>query len=233
VIKLEDVTVAVAGEPILRDVNLEFKPGLHLVIGRNGSGKSTLLKTIAGLVKPVKGRVLVYGRDIHSLTRREVVKLVGYTWQNPYAGFVEASVRDELEFTRRVTGVELNKEIIELLVPRHLMDRNPFTLSGGEAKRVSLASILALDQPVWLLDEPFDFLDTSGVEAVIKLIFRGVEKGKVVIVASANMAYLHVFRDSRVVLISRGVVTFEGDFKDLSLSILEEHGVPTKTLMCG
>jgi ABC-type cobalt transport system, ATPase component len=232
-ILVEDVTVAYNGQTVIRDIHLEFKPGLHIVLGRNGSGKSTLLKTIAGLLKPLKGRVLISGRDIHRLPRKEAVKLVGYTWQNPYAGFVETTVRDELEFTSRVSGVPLNREIVELLVPRSLMNKNPFNLSGGEAKRVSIASILAIDQPVWLLDEPFDYLDAEGVESLIKIINYGLTKNKAIIVASANLAYLHMLEGSQVVVLSSGEIVFKGSLRDLDDSSLNEHGIPTRILICG
>jgi energy-coupling factor transport system ATP-binding protein len=232
-ILVEDVTIAYNGQTIIRDINLEFKPGLHIVLGRNGSGKSTLLKTIAGLLKPLKGRVLISGRDIHRLPRKEAVKLVGYTWQNPYAGFVETTVRDELEFTSRVSGVPLKQEIVELLVPRSLMNKNPFNLSGGEAKRVSIASILAIDQPVWLLDEPFDYLDAEGVESLIKIINYGLTENKTIIIASANLAYLHMLEGSQVLVLSSGEIVFRGSLRDLNNSSLKEHGIPTRILMCG
>jgi energy-coupling factor transport system ATP-binding protein len=232
-ILVEDVTLAYNGQTVIRDINLEFKPGLHIVLGRNGSGKSTLLKTIAGLLKPLKGRVLISGRDIHRLPRKEAVKLVGYTWQNPYAGFVETTVRDELEFTSRVSGVPLKQEIVELLVPRSLMNKNPFNLSGGEAKRVSIASILAIDQPVWLLDEPFDYLDAEGVESLIKIINYGLTENKTIIIASANLAYLHMLEGSQVLVLSSGEIVFRGSLRDLNNSSLKEHGIPTRILMCG
>ncbi len=232
-ILVEDVTIAYNGQTVIRDINLEFKPGLHIVLGRNGSGKSTLLKTIAGLLKPLKGRVLISGRDIHRLPRKEAVKLVGYTWQNPYAGFVETTVRDELEFTSRVSGVPLKQEIVELLVPRSLMNKNPFNLSGGEAKRVSIASILAIDQPVWLLDEPFDYLDAEGVESLIKIINYGLTENKTIIIASANLAYLHMLEGSQVLVLSSGEIVFRGSLRDLNNSSLKEHGIPTRILMCG
>ncbi|MEM0004982.1 MAG: ABC transporter ATP-binding protein [Desulfurococcaceae archaeon] len=232
-ILVEDVTIAYNGQTVIRNINLEFKPGLHIVLGRNGSGKSTLLKTIAGLLKPLKGRVLISGRDIHRLPRKEAVKLVGYTWQNPYAGFVETTVRDELEFTSRVSGVPLKQEIVELLVPRSLMNKNPFNLSGGEAKRVSIASILAIDQPVWLLDEPFDYLDAEGVESLIKIINYGLTENKTIIIASANLAYLHMLEGSQVLVLSSGEIVFRGSLRDLNNSSLKEHGIPTRILMCG
>ncbi|MEM4762439.1 MAG: ABC transporter ATP-binding protein [Desulfurococcaceae archaeon] len=232
-IKVEDVTVTYNGHKIIENINLELKPGLHIVLGKNGSGKSTLLRTIAGLIKPMKGRVFINGRDVHKTPRKEAVKLVGYAWQNPYAGFVETTVKDELEFTSKVTGVSLNNEIVEILVPKYLMNRNPFTLSGGEAKKVSMASILALDQPVWLLDEPFDYLDSDGVESVIKVINYGIEKNKTIVVASANLAYLHMLDADQVLVLSRGEVVFRGLINDLNNSVLRDLGIPSKIMMCG
>lgn len=232
-IAVEDLHVSYGDQTVLKNVNAVLEPGLHVVLGRNGSGKTTLLKAVAGLVKPSKGRVLVMGRDVHRLSRREAVRLVGYAWQNPYLGFVEASVRDELEFSSRVAGVELNSEIIEMLVPRHLMNRNPFTLSGGEAKRVSMACVLALDQPVWLLDEPFDYMDSDGVEAVVNVVRYGLRRQKTIVIASAHTAYLHALRPSRVLVISSGEIAFAGPSEGLDEETLRRLGVPTKAVMCG
>jgi len=232
-IAVEDVTVVYGAREVLKDISLSLDNGLFVLLGKNGSGKSTLLKTIAGIIKPSKGRVLVLGKDIHGLSRREAVKLVGYAWQNPYAGFVEATVRDELEFTSRVTGVPLNRNIVEMLVPSHLLDRNPFTLSGGEAKRVSMASVIALDQPVWLLDEPFDYLDDEGVKAVLGVIEYGLSRGKAVVIASANVAYLHALRANKVVILLDGRKVFEGGVGELSDELLSNYGVPSRVVVCG
>ncbi len=119
-----------------------------------------------------------------------------------------------------------------MLVPRHLLDRNPFTLRGGEAKRVSMASVLALDQPAWLLDEPFDYLDSEGVRAVLKLIQYGLSRDKVIIVATANAAYLHFLKPAKVILLSKGSITFEDDLETLTSLLLEEHGVPSTQQLC-
>jgi energy-coupling factor transport system ATP-binding protein len=232
-IAIEGLKVSYGEVEVLKGLDLSLGPGLHLLLGRNGSGKTTLLKAMAGLLRPSRGRVLVMGRDVHRISRREAVKLVGYAWQNPYAGFVEATVADELEFTSRVVGVELKREIVDLLVPRHLLDRNPFTLSGGEAKRVSIASVLAVDQPVWLLDEPFDYMDCEGVRSLAKVINYGVEKGKAIVVASASTSYIHMLKVSHVVVLSDGVIAFEGSPSDLSDDVLERAGVPTRAMLCG
>ena len=232
-IVVEGLKVSYGDVEVLKGINLSLGPGLHLLLGRNGSGKTTLLKVIAGLLKPSKGRVLVMGRDVHRISRREAVKLVGYAWQNPYAGFVEATVADELEFTSKVTDVELNREIVDLLVPRHLLSRNPFTLSGGEAKRVSIASVLAMDQPVWLLDEPFDYMDCEGVRSLVRVINYGIERGKAIIIASASTSYAHMLKAGQVVVLSGGIVAFKGPLSELSDEVLERAGVPTRSMLCG
>lgn len=232
-ILVDNVSVGYGDSLILKDINLKLDKGMHLLLGKNGSGKSTLMKTIAGIIKPFKGKVTVFGKDVHKLSRSEAVKLVGYAWQNPYAGFVEVTVKDELEFEERITRTNLNREIVELLVPKYMLNRNPFTLSGGEAKRVALAITLALDQPVWLLDEPFDYLDSEGVEAVIKVIEYGLSKGKIVVVASANTAYINMLKVDRVILIHEGRKVLEGKLDEIDNNLLKNLGIPSKAMICG
>ncbi|MCC6056706.1 MAG: energy-coupling factor ABC transporter ATP-binding protein, partial [Desulfurococcaceae archaeon] len=180
-IELWNVVVRLGGRDVLKGVTASFEPGVHVVLGRNGAGKTTLLRAIAGLVK-FDGEVRVLGKSVRGLGRRELARLVAYCWQNPYYGFIEATVEDEVRAILRILGVEGDWRVAELLVPKELMGRDPATLSGGEAKRVSMASMLVADQPVWLLDEPFTYLDREGVEAVAKLIEYARKKGKTVIV---------------------------------------------------
>lgn len=228
----QDLSVEYSSRRVLDSVNLSLDRGLHLVLGRNGSGKTTLLKAIAGIVKPSRGRVTVFGRDVHRLPRREAVKLVGYAWQNPYAGFVESTVEEELEFSARLLNTSLNYEIVEILVPRHLLGADPFSLSGGEAKRVSMASVLAVDQPAWLLDEPFEYLDSDGVRSVKSLIEYGIERGKIIVISSASTSYLHMFRPSTVSVLVNGELFFK-PIEELSDSALAELGIPSREMICG
>ncbi len=232
-IVVENLEVSYGDVEVLKGLDLSLGPGLHLLLGRNGSGKTTLLKAIAGLLRPSRGRVLVMGRDVHKMSRKEVVRLVGYAWQNPYVGFVEATVADELEFTGKVVGAELNREIVDMLVPRHLLSRSPFTLGGGEARRVSIASVLAVDQPVWLLDEPFDYMDCDGVRSLIRVVNYGLERGKAIVLASASTSYVHMLKVDQVVVLSNGVVAFKGPPSELGDEVLERAGVPTRSMLCG
>ncbi|MEM2220528.1 MAG: ABC transporter ATP-binding protein [Ignisphaera sp.] len=165
-IEVRNLTVRYGERSVLNGVDAEFDSGVHVVLGRNGAGKTTLLRAIAGLVE-FTGDIRVDGRSIKGLNRRELAKLIAYCWQNPFYGFIEVSVKDEVEVILRTLGVSGNRYIVDILVPKHITDRDPTTLSGGEARRVSLASILVADQPIWLLDEPFTNLDRDGIEALL------------------------------------------------------------------
>lgn len=230
-VELLDVTVSLGGRRVLSSVTLTFGEGLHVLLGRNGAGKTTLLRVIAGLVS-FKGRVLIDGRDLRGLSRRELSRLVGYCWQNPYYGFVEATVREEVESILRILRVEGNREVIDMLVPEELMGRDPTTLSGGEARRVSLASVLVADQPVWLLDEPFTNLDRDGVEALLRVVDYGRRRGKVIVVALHEVYYAHLLRPDACAVLDGGVLVFSGRWDELTDPVLEGAGLLPRGAFC-
>jgi energy-coupling factor transport system ATP-binding protein len=219
--------------PLVIDVNLKLGPGIHLLLGPNGAGKTALLKTIAGLIKPLAGRVIVDGFEPYKESRRRVARVIGITWQEPYYGFVEATVRDEINLILKQLKIQGNTTILGKLVPPELMDRDPFSLSGGEAKRVSLASVLIADQPVWLLDEPFDNLDLNGVRAVVDLVKEAKKTGKTLLLAVHNPFYIEVASSDTILLIDPGRRAIDvyppGEVDD---SILEKHGVLPRSLVC-
>ncbi|MEM4476601.1 MAG: energy-coupling factor ABC transporter ATP-binding protein, partial [Desulfurococcaceae archaeon] len=156
-----------------------------------------------------------------------------YVWQNPYYGFVEPRVIDELSLILRLTGLKGDWSIVELLMGPELYYRNPFTLSGGEAKRVSIASVLIADQPVWLLDEPFDYLDGEGVRAVMKLINYGRQRNKVIIIATVNTGFISALRPNLVIIMRRGSIVYEAPYHELSEAVLNDNNVPPRDLLCG
>jgi energy-coupling factor transport system ATP-binding protein len=231
-IVFEDVDIGYPGKPLLQNLSLKISPGIHVLLGSNGSGKTTLLKTIAGLLKPLKGRITVNGVEPYRVKRREAAQIIGYTWQNPYHGFIEARVRDEIRFILEATGIEGDWGIVERLVPPRLMDRDPYTLSGGEAKRVSLASVLVANQDVWLLDEPFNELDYDGVVSLLGIL--GERRGKTIIVATHLLTLMDRVEPDTYILIdpsSRTVKT--GSWSSLSDDELEEAGVLSRRMICG
>jgi len=221
---LRNVSVAFGDRVVLRNVSAVFASGVHVVLGRNGSGKTTLLRTIAGLVK-YSGEVLIYGVDIRKYSRRELSKLVGYVWQNPYYGFIEASVKAEIEAILKTLNIRGDWSLVDILVPKHLLSRDPFTLSGGEAKRVSLASILVADQPIWLLDEPFTNLDRDGVLAVLEVINRGRARGKTIIVALHEVFYAKLLNPDTYLILDSGAVIEYGAWSRVDDDVLKRAGL--------
>ncbi len=229
----EELSVGYPGKTVLEKTSFRIRQGLHVLLGANGSGKTTLLKTIAGLLNPLSGRIMVDGLEPYREKRRVAARIIGYTWQNPYYGFVEARVRDEIGFILRATGVEGNKWIVEKLVPAELMDRDPYTLSGGEAKRVSLASVLVADQPVWLLDEPFNELDYEGVRSLMEVLIYGKGRGKTIIIATHLYPMMDRLKPDNYILITRDRRVVIGGWDDLEDRLLEESGVLPRRMICG
>jgi energy-coupling factor transport system ATP-binding protein len=189
--------------PLLKNLNFRLTDGVYVLLGANGSGKSTLLKTIAGLIPPLHGEVYVNGFKPHFLRRKDVAKLIGYVWQNPFHGFVEPTVEREILFISKQTGVEVNWKLVHKLVPLELFERSPFTLSGGEAKRVSLASVIGLDQPIWLLDEPFNELDFTGVKVFTGIVNYARTKGKIVVITTHYPGLADLVKPDYYLLINR------------------------------
>jgi len=216
VISLEtrNLTVKLNGNIILRNINLKFVgPGLYFVLGRNGSGKSTLLRALARLI-PFEGEIILNGVDITKYRRRELSRIIGYVWQNPFYGFFESTVEREIKFILKNIGSEENntrfKELIEYFEVGDFLRRSPFTLSGGEAKRVCICSVLVADQQIYLLDEPEGELDYRGLEKLVNFI-ESESKRKLVIVATHNTLLAHKMRRTinKIFIVHNGIVVGE------------------------
>ena len=169
-LKLEDVTYSYPGSdrPAVNGLNLTVRPGEALcLMGANGSGKSTLAKIIAGLVRIDCGRVTFDGSDINDRTDK---KRVGILFQNPDNQMVAVQVEKEIAFALENLGTpqaEMERRITEILQKfgiEHLRQRLTSQLSGGEKQLVALASIMVVQPPVLVLDEPDSYLDQPGKE---------------------------------------------------------------------
>lgn len=214
-----------AGTPLarnaLRSVSLSISPGERLgIAGPTGSGKSTLIQHLAGVLKPSSGRVLLEGvpasargRESHSRRRR-----VGIAFQYPEEQVFEQTVAREVAFGPRNLGLdprEVNARVqwalnLVGLEPRAVLDRSPFSLSGGELRRVSLAGVLALQPAVLILDEPTAGLDPQGRRGLLKNIDAWQrETGSTLIVVSHDLAALAQLVD-RVLVLSDGRIVADG-----------------------
>jgi len=231
-IDVKELTVIINEKPVLDNITLSLDEGIHVVLGPNGAGKSTLLKSIACLLRPFKGEILLDGVNLCELPRAEISKRVGYCWQNPLYGFFESTVEREIYFIIKNLRIPPRKDILKILGVEKFMKRSPFELSGGEAKRVSLASILIANQPIILLDEPFEELDWSGYKALQDLLRIFRDEGKIVIIATNNPLEVEPFKPDTFVLISSGKIKSKGPWSELNDDLLKESGVIPRGYIC-
>jgi len=214
----KNLNVRMNGIWIIRNISLDLEgPGIYFLIGKNGSGKSTLLRALAGLI-PFEGEIRVNGRAIHEYNRRQLSRIIGYVWQNPLYGFFEENVRREICFILKNLRLpeEYMEEVVRLFEIDGLLDRSPFFLSGGEAKRVSISSVIVADQPIILFDEPESEMDMHGLVSLMKYIVRH-SKDKLIVIATHNPLIALKLRDilRGIYFISDGEIVGHGGSETL------------------
>jgi energy-coupling factor transport system ATP-binding protein len=204
------------GVDALRGVSLAFEPGETVaIVGQNGSGKTTLVKHLNGLLRPTDGRVILDGADVAGSAVHELASTVGFVFQNPDDQLFDRSVEREVAFGPRNLGHP--PEAIGRAVTRALAavgleasrQTNPYDLDLSLRKLVALASVLAMDPSVLVLDEPTTGQDDPGVRRVGAVVDAVARSGRTVIAISHDMEFAagH-FR--RIVVLRDGLVIADG-----------------------
>lgn len=200
----------------LTDISLELRPGeVTLVLGRSGSGKSTLLRALAGLVPHFhggrfSGSVSVTGRDTRSTAPAALAGDVATLFQDPEDQIVFERVESEVSFGPENLGLrpgEVSRRVESSLAAvgaGHLLERSTRDLSGGELQRVCLASALALEPRLLLLDEPTSQLDPEGAEAFLELVEKLAREREMAVVLSEQRPALPLEICDRVLFLEQG-----------------------------
>ena len=204
----------------LGGVDLEVDAGdLVVVLGPTGSGKSTLLRVAAGVAEPTEGRIEIAGTRVDGPAAPERDRRIGLVFQNPETQLFAETVADDVAFGPRNLGVpnpeSAAADALALvgLDPAVFGRRSPFTLSGGEARRVALAGVLAMDPAYLLLDEPTAGLDTAGRRAVLDAVRAARDRAGVVVVTHDAEELLG--EADRVVILADGEVVHSGPSADV------------------
>jgi len=217
VILVEDVYFSYEGlYTALRGVSLQIDRGERVAImGANGAGKTTLIKHLNGLLRPQRGRVFIEGRDATEQSVAELSRVVGLVWQNPDHQLFLESVRKEVIFGLKNLGFtdadadERCERTLGSLGLEGFAERSPFALSGGERKRVALASVLATEPRVLALDEPTIGQDAKQKENLAEMLADMNKSGRTVIVVTHDVEFV-VEHFPRTITMANGQVVSDG-----------------------
>ncbi len=205
------------GPRVLDGVSLTIAPGEFVaIIGQNGSGKTTLAKHLVGLLAGDAGTIMIDGRDRAALRPAETAATVGYVFQNPDHQIFAATVADEVAFGPRNFGLDAaeiarrSDEVLRAVNLDALGDRDPFLLSKGERQRLAVASVLALQPRMLILDEPTTGLDYREQRRMMALV-GDLNRAGIAIVMITHTPWLVAEYAKRVILIRKGNKLFDGD----------------------
>ena len=203
------------GLDILHDFSLSLDGRTTAIIGQNGAGKTTLAKLLKGLLKPSEGKILLDGNDISSSTAASLAGSIGYVFQNPDDQIFKPKVIDEVMFGPLNIGMddkdakESAMEALSMVNLASASERNPYDLDLHERKLVALASVIAMDPDVIILDEPTIAQDDSGKQLIQKIIRELRDNGKLVISILHDMDLVAASFE-RVIAMSSGSVIADG-----------------------
>ncbi len=224
------------GTRALRGIELTLAVGQRVgIVGQNGSGKSTLARQLNGLLRPTEGRVRLFGRDTAGTHVAGLARTVGLVFQNPDRQIFAGSVRAEVAFGARNVGrrgADLDRAVQASLMAVGMEDEaatNPYDLGYSRRKLLALASILAMETPVVVLDEPTTGQDARGVARIQSIVADLATAGRTVITISHDMRFVAesfervvVMREGRIILDGPPQTVFAGANADALASTFLE-----------
>ena len=217
-IEVQDIYFAYPnGVQALKGISLTIQNGEFVAImGQNGAGKTTLIKQFNGLLKPTKGKVLIDEVDTKKVSVATLARNVGFVFQNPDHQLFSETVEDEIAFALKNFGFKENITkrrvtwALNLLGLTQYRKTSPFMLSGGERKRVALASILAWDPKILILDEPTIGQAYQQKEKLRQFILLMKARRKTIIIVTHDVEFVAEC-DPRVLLMLDGKIVADGE----------------------
>ena len=229
-IEFKNVSASYDGElPILRDVGFLIPDGDFVAfVGTNGAGKSTTMRLINGLLKPSSGQVLIDGAPITQLRTSQLAAKVGFLFQNPDRQICCSTVREELLFGFRAQGrADAEAEVkVDAMIERFGFDGDaePFLLNRGTRQLLALASIIVMEPPVVVLDEPTTGLDFRECAKVMDVIAELNARGTTVVMVCHDMEVVADYA-KRVIAMTAGQVVADGE----TFAVLRDRDVLART----
>lgn len=226
-------------------LSINAKDEFIMIVGHTGSGKSTLVQHMNGLLFATSGNVNVFDINVirsKKIKLKPVRKHVGLVFQFPEYQIFEATVLDDIAFGPKNFGntkeeaIQLAKDAAKLIgISEDLFERSPFSLSGGQMRRVAIAGALAINPDVLILDEPTVGLDPKGKEELMNVLIDLQNKtNKTIIMISHDMDIVSKYA-KRVIVMNKGKIVYDGNKLDLFENdrLLKEHNLslPTSSIL--
>lgn len=223
----------------VKDLSFSAQRGENIaVIGQNGAGKSTAAKLVNGLLKPTSGKVVVAGKDTSCHSAAQLARHVGYIFQNPDDQIFHSTVEAELRFGPKVLGFDREKigrmvhYAAQLCGIEECLDMNPYDLPLSVRKFVTIASVIAMDPEVVILDEPTAGQDLRGMEKLSHLLSVLQQAGKTLLTITHNMEFTAEHFDRVMVMANQHLLRSgppEEIFRD---GALLEEGMLKRPFIC-
>lgn len=231
VIELQNVSFAYPnGFSAVEHVSMDFEKGEAVaIIGQNGAGKTTTVKLMNNLYQPTEGTVLVNGEDTKKFTTAQIAKKVGYVFQNPDDQIFQSEVQKEISYAAKANKIPEKEakqwfDIGVLLTGlKDSLEENPYNLPLSIRKFVTIASVIAFNPEVIILDEPTAGQDLHGLERLSNLIKELKRMGKTIITITHDMDFV-IENFERVIVMANQRKIADGNLKDVfwNKSILKE-----------
>lgn len=216
-LEVRDLSFAYGLMPALHRISLNVERGDFLaIVGPNGAGKSTLARHLIGLLTPPSGSVFLDGKDLAHFSAKEIARKIAYVFQNPEHQFVTERVADEVAYGLRVAGLPesdvlaRSTRLLETFGLARYAKANPFTLSHGEKRRLSVAAMLAMGQEILILDEPTFGQDERNAAALMGMLRDLNAQGKTVVMITHDMRLVAEYARRTAVMMA-GRIEFFGE----------------------
>ena len=212
----------------MKNINIEIKKGeFWAIIGKNGSGKTTFCNMLRRFVPDfykgeLTGKIMLEDKELKDYSQKELVQKIGFVFQNPFTQIsgVKDTVFEEISYGLENLGLDKEEiisrveKILKLLEIEKLRDRNPYDLSGGQKQRVALASIIAMNPDILVIDEPTSQLDPKGTEDIFKIINLMANEGKTIILVEHKLELIAEYAQNILVL-DEGEVILSGKAEEV------------------
>ncbi len=234
-IQMEHVSFSYSDQgPTVQDLSFHIGKGEFIaILGANGAGKTTTVRLMDGLIRPTSGRVLIHGADTAATSVSERARHVGFLFQNPDRQICKNTVREEILFGLKAVRGEEGEEALNARCGEVLQDfgftgeEEPFSLSRGQRQRVALASILAVDPEILILDEPTTGLDYLECTHIMNRIRRMNEEQQVTVIMVCHDMEVVLDYAARALVMAGGRLLADGPVKEVfrNTALMEEASI--------